>query len=194
MAKICLKRASEFKTTRWSGGQTTELYIYPAGSLYENRDFGFRLSFATVEVDKSKFTSLPGYKRIIMPLTNPIELANNSKTTRLIPGQSFNFEGSDLIESKGISKDVNLMYTSDFVGQVSIIDDNSDNKINLSWEYLCLYNLEGKRIVTIKNQKLTVGLGDCVIINNINRENLEIKIEASENKKKLILFKVKKGD
>ncbi|MDN2453488.1 HutD family protein [Lactobacillus sp. UCMA15818] len=194
MAKICLKRASEFKTTRWSGGQTTELYIYPAGSLYENRDFGFRLSFATVEVDKSKFTSLSGYKRIIMPLTNPIELVNNSKTTRLIPGQSFNFAGSDLIESRGVSKDVNLMHTSDFAGQISTIDDNSDNKLNSSWEHLCLYNLGGKRIVTIKDQKLNVGLGDCVIINNINRENLEIKIEISGNKKKLILFEVKKGD
>ena len=47
-------------TSNWSGGSTTEFYIYPPQSSYSQRDFAIRISSATVDVESSEFTLLPG--------------------------------------------------------------------------------------------------------------------------------------
>ena len=61
-----LLHKKDYKTTEWSGGLTTELSIAPEGSVYADRDFMWRLSSATVELEERDFTSLPDYDRIIM--------------------------------------------------------------------------------------------------------------------------------
>ena len=60
--------ASTQKTAKWSGGLTTELFIYPEGSAYSERNFDFRLSTATVEIETSVFTPLPHVQRTLMVL------------------------------------------------------------------------------------------------------------------------------
>lgn len=50
---------SDYITTKWSGGLTTQLGIAPAGAVYADRDFLWRLSSATVEDAESDFTALP---------------------------------------------------------------------------------------------------------------------------------------
>lgn len=63
--KMILKKAEDFVTSKWSGGSTTELYIYPPQAVYREGNFKCRISSATVEVEKSDFTSLPGVKRYL---------------------------------------------------------------------------------------------------------------------------------
>ena len=58
----------EQRVTRWSGGETRELYIAPENSSYAGRDFELRLSTATVETRTSDFTPLPDYQRILLLL------------------------------------------------------------------------------------------------------------------------------
>ena len=55
--KMILKKAEDFVTSKWSGGSTTELYIYPPQAVYREGNFKCRISSATVEVEKSDFTS-----------------------------------------------------------------------------------------------------------------------------------------
>ena len=62
-------------TSNWSGGSTTEFYIYPPQSSYSQRDFTIRISSATVDVESSEFTLLPGYQRLITPLNNQLYLS-----------------------------------------------------------------------------------------------------------------------
>lgn len=38
-----------FTTSVWSGGKTTEMYMYPQTASYRDRNFLFRISSATVE-------------------------------------------------------------------------------------------------------------------------------------------------
>ncbi len=45
------------KISTWSGGTTTELFIYPEVAEYSERNFDFRISTATVEVEESNFYS-----------------------------------------------------------------------------------------------------------------------------------------
>ena len=47
---------------------TTELSIAPENGNYQSRDFLWRLSSATVELEESTFTSLPDFDRIILTL------------------------------------------------------------------------------------------------------------------------------
>jgi len=74
-----------FKTSLWSGGTTTELYIYPENSIYKNKDFWFRLSSATVELEKSTFTPLEGIKRYIAPINGSLKLFHNDRSLILEP-------------------------------------------------------------------------------------------------------------
>ena len=50
-----LIKAKDLKPVAWSGGSTTELFIFPPTGNYRKRNFDFRLSTATVEVDTSDF-------------------------------------------------------------------------------------------------------------------------------------------
>ena len=68
---------SDYITTKWSGGLTTQLGIAPAGAVYADRDFLWRLSSATVEDAESDFTALPDYERLISTLEGTIELNHN---------------------------------------------------------------------------------------------------------------------
>ena len=71
---IVKKTSSEYSTSAWSGGTTTELGIGPEGSRYADREFLWRISSATVDLEESTFTALPDYDRIIMTLegTGPL--------------------------------------------------------------------------------------------------------------------------
>ena len=37
-------KSDAFKESKWSGGITTQLYIYPKDSDYQKRNFNFRIS------------------------------------------------------------------------------------------------------------------------------------------------------
>lgn len=55
-------------STTWSGGTTTEFYLFPRDGSYKERRFDLRISSATVDLEASDFTLLPDYQRIITPL------------------------------------------------------------------------------------------------------------------------------
>ena len=71
------KLSSEYSTSNWSGGTTTELGIGPEESRYADRNFLWRISSATVDLEESTFTALPDYDRIIMTLAGDIDLCHN---------------------------------------------------------------------------------------------------------------------
>ena len=43
--KIRHLTAGDFRTSTWSGGTTTELFLYPENGSYAQREFLFRISF-----------------------------------------------------------------------------------------------------------------------------------------------------
>ena len=100
----------DYRVTAWSGGTTTELSIEPRESIYADRDFLWRLSSATVELEESDFTSLPDYDRIIMTLQGSIELRHNGGGwLELQEYEPYSFDGADDTQSIGKVVDFNLM-------------------------------------------------------------------------------------
>lgn len=68
---------ADYQISQWSGGTTTQIAIAPQGALYADRDFLWRLSSATVDLDESDFTPLPDYHRLIAPLRGEMELTHD---------------------------------------------------------------------------------------------------------------------
>lgn len=106
-------RKDEQEVSSWSGGTTTQLYIYPEGALYSERDFMFRLSSATVDVEESVFTKLPGIDRKIMILEGELKLIHENRYEKYLRQFDMDsFKGDWVTRSFGKVVDFNLM-TSD---------------------------------------------------------------------------------
>ena len=111
MAEMIVYGDGDFSTSKWSGGVTTELFIWPEGASYAERRFDFRISTALVELEESRFTSLPGVERYLTPLCESgFSLAINGRApVRLGKGSVLRFSGADDITCYGSGRDLNLM-------------------------------------------------------------------------------------
>lgn len=58
----------QFVTTQWSGGSTSQLYIYPEDAVFSQHDFDFRISSADFTSTESTFSDFTGYQRYLFPL------------------------------------------------------------------------------------------------------------------------------
>ena len=101
---------ADYRTSAWSGGTTTELLIRPRGAVYAERTFLFRVSSATVDLDKSTFTALPDYDRLIATLEGTITLLHDDGPALVLaPFQVHAFDGGSETVSFGRCRDFNLM-------------------------------------------------------------------------------------
>lgn len=126
-----LRRTNEHKTTSWSGGLTTEIFIYPPDSLYSERNFDWRISSATVDQDESDFTKLDGYMRHIMVLAGKLKLIHESNPPiNLSTYQQHYFDGNCSTKSFFKCIDLNLMLKKGYTGGLNCIKANDYTNIN----------------------------------------------------------------
>ncbi len=109
--KIAHLTAADFRTSCWSGGTTTELYLYPEGGSYASREFLFRISSATVDLEESDFTALPGVERYITPLSGGFTLTHPDATPVVLGplAPPYRFWGDIPTHCVGKATDFNLM-------------------------------------------------------------------------------------
>ncbi|NLM06154.1 MAG: HutD family protein [Tissierellia bacterium] len=103
----------DYKVSKWSGGETREVFIYPAESSLEERNFQVRISSATVEVEESEFSAFNGYDRILMVLKGIVKLEHTSpvskRTVELSSLMQDSFSGSIKTKSYGKCTDYNVI-------------------------------------------------------------------------------------
>lgn len=117
MFSALLVPKSQCQTTRWSGGTTTQLAIYPPQAQYVQRDFIWRLSSATVEEETSTFTALPKYNRILSIIQGSLTLSHNGgEPFPLAPLELNQFDGGCRTVSQGRVTDFNLMMAKGLCG------------------------------------------------------------------------------
>ena len=117
--KISILKSDTFKTTKWSGGTTTELYIHPEQAAYQNRDFDFRLSKAIVTDQESVFTPLPKTHRKLMVLEGSITLTHeNQPSKQLSEFDVDTFDGDRKTSCAGSCTDFNLMMMGNTSGNL----------------------------------------------------------------------------
>lgn len=122
MATCEIIRGSSYPVSSWSGGETTQVFILPRDAVYAERSFQLRISSATVTLDSSDFTPLPGYQRHIMPLEGEMRLEHEGHhTVTLKPYQTDFFEGSWHTKSYGRCVDFNLMHAPSWTGGIEAV-------------------------------------------------------------------------
>lgn len=107
---IRIIKKDEIQSSHWTGGTTTELFIFPNSASYNKMDFDFRISTATIEADESTFTSLKDVRRTLMVLEGSLELIHNNQAGIVLkPFQQDSFMGDWQTISRGLAVDFNLM-------------------------------------------------------------------------------------
>lgn len=98
------------KKRLWSGGTVNQLFIYPENADFEQKDFVFQVSTATVDVEESLFTFFDNYDRIIMTTDNEFVLVHNDQEEIVLgKNEPHLFYGGDKTQGKGKVNDFNLI-------------------------------------------------------------------------------------
>lgn len=181
--KMSVKKAEEFSTSNWSGGTTTQLYIYPEDGNYAERNFQARISSATVDVVKSEFTSLPNVKRYLMIFEGHLDLIHGVNTrVELEPYQVDEFDGGIPTVSYGKVVDFNLMLKDGADGVMETVQLKTAQQAVIEREkdynLLCIYVKEGS--MKIANQQ--VSSGELAVIEDWEHP-VELKNEAEATAK-----------
>lgn len=180
MVKII--KQDEFITKTWSGGTTTELYIYPENGDYAKREFGYRISTATVETETSEFTELKGINRLIMSLDYPLSLKHNNDDYIDLDAFEVNrFKGDDKTISKGKVRDFNVMFTDDYDADMFVA-----NKVVIDKKkFVILYAFDEPSTVIVDELSYELQIGDLMVIE-------DSKTIVKPNDSRIVVVKIKK--
>ena len=175
---------SSQKETEWSGGTTTQLFIFPEESSYVQRDFLFRISTAEVKVDESTFTKLPDVSRVIMILEGEIKLNHEGKSIKVLKKFDTDiFEGSWNTKAFGKCTDFNLMTAGNCKGNLQSIVLNSNQiftKILFDKQsFIGYYLMSGRVNFIFPHQKVELQQNDFVLLESESRTE-EFEIDAFE--------------
>ena len=130
----------DYKVSQWSGGTTTEIFIWPKGADYAAREFSLRISSATVDLVESDFTTLPGVTRYIVPLQGGFILTHPGQppVTMAPLDVPYRFSGEIPTHCVGKATDFNLMLKG-VEGTMDICRDTAPISPGLT----CLYTRQG---------------------------------------------------
>lgn len=179
---IKIIRKKEQHTSEWSGGTTTQLYIYPENSSYKDKSFDFRLSSAKLDVEESTFTKLEGVSRDIMVLEGEMKLSHQGRYTKTLKQfDTDQFEGQWDTTSKGKVTDFNLMTTEKSSGFISHTHLKQKEKLNLisenQYNHIAIYSHKGKFTIKYLKEEYHIEENDFAII-DISNCLTDIFIEA----------------
>ncbi|MGF7060340.1 HutD/Ves family protein [Brassicibacter mesophilus] len=181
--KISIIKKEEHKTSKWSGGTTAQLLIYPEEAEYGERNFKWRLSSAKVDDEESTFTYLPGISRIIMIIEEKLRLEHEGHhTIELSAFEQDSFKGEWTTKSYGKVTDFNLMMSSGCCGNLQsiILKEKVSKKIiftnkvtgNYSTITDVFYIVKGNlEVVTELNKMYRLQQGDIFEITRKSSEN-----------------------
>ncbi|MGE5628145.1 MAG: HutD family protein [Solirubrobacterales bacterium] len=184
----------DFTTTKWSGGDTTQLYIYPEDSSYAERNFLFRISSATVTDEKSTFTKLESVFRKIMVLSGEMTLEHVGRYSKVLKEfDQDSFMGDWDTISFGKVIDFNLMTKYGCVGRLENIKVMPDSKAALQLTsnksnkvVTTLYPIEENMTLLLGQYVRTVVEKNLVIIEQEPGEDGNVLVIYNENKNKIL--------
>lgn len=168
-----------YQTTEWSGGKTTQFFLYPIGSQFQVGAFDLRISSATIDLNISNFTSLPGYNRILMTLDKAIYIQhNNQEKVLLQPFEKHCFSGEDQTTSYGTCTDFNVIFKEKLKADTTVIANTTISLRNDS--YYIIYFVEDSKVFDETGNVYVVDKGECL---HIKHSKDSIRIESKTHTK-----------
>ena len=130
----------EFIVTKWTGGETAQLFIYPEDAVFSEKSFLWRVSSATFTSTESKFSDFTGYQRYILPLEGELALSHEGLYNRELDKYEVEyFDGAWTTFSKNSldCRDYNFIVRNGNLAKMQILSRG------------CEYFLKESEIVTI---------------------------------------------
>ena len=173
LLKISTLSQQHFLTTQWSGGSSTQLYIFPANASYTERNFELRISIAKVEVEESTFTALPGIHRKIMILEGEICITHEGQYSKhLKPFDVADFSGDWKTTSIGTCTDFNVMSTGRQESELYHLAMDAISSYKLKPKQPCknlfLYATSGNIHLKLMNINYILEIGNLLVIENLS--------------------------
>jgi environmental stress-induced protein Ves len=157
------------KTISWASGTSTELFVFPADGNFQTRDFDFRISTATVEVEETNFSDFSGLTRILLVLKGNLTLIHEDRYTKeLNPFDQDRFDGAWKTRSKGKVQDFNVIFKENYDAEVNHFSLNENLIINLDSKLHFYFVFSGK--FNLNGQ--IVNAGDLIEITENEMEKL----------------------
>lgn len=174
-----ITRSDHYKTSKWQGGKTTELFIYPPDGDYQKRDFQIRLSTATVEAEKSDFTTLAGFHRKLMILSGKITIVHEDHYSRQLGKfQVDDFDGAWKTSSVGTCTDFNLMTRGKPRCELKATHIEKDKHISCQihhkYDWLFIYLHKGMAEIKDDNTHISLNNNELLTINKAGFHTFEI--------------------
>jgi hypothetical protein len=196
--KINVVKKNKFQVSKWSGGTTTELLIYPENAKYSDRNFTWRLSSAKVEVDESVFTHLPGISRIIMIVDGQLSLEHEGHHKIVLnPFEQDAFMGDWHTKSFGMVTDFNLMMNEGCKGRLQALSFKNGDSVKIPLNEASegakqvtdvFYGVAGNFELIIQDNMYNVNQGEVLSVTRlINEKDYELNIYNKGNKEGKII-------
>lgn len=153
----------DFKVTKWAGGETRQLAIYPEDAIFSDKNFLWRVSSATFTSTESKFSDFTGYQRYILPLEGELAVSHEGLYHRVLEKYEVEyFDGSWTTFSRNSldCKDYNFIVRNGNLAKLQILSRGDE------------YSLKGLEIVTI------FSMDDFVISLQASEEEIDIKASS----------------
>lgn len=162
----------DFKTSLWTGGSTTQLFIYPENASLHQRDFLFRLSSAVVEAETSVFTSMLGISRKLMVLEGEMELVHQGHHRKQLKSMEIDmFEGDWFTKSFGKCTDFNFMYQNIKENLIKPLIINQGDKLDITLDlphsdFVFLYLFSGRCSIICLGKRVLIQAGEMLMLKN----------------------------
>ncbi|MDO4176610.1 MAG: HutD family protein [Bacillota bacterium] len=188
-------KEENYTISKWSGGNTRELAIYPETAKYLDRDFIWRLSSADSDQEESSFTKLPDFDRILMVLAGEVVLAHGEeRSVSLKAMEQDSFDGAVKTKCFGrLEKDYNLIMRKGCRGRMEVMAAENDakaieltarqsaDKDGLGGEFgsYGFFVTEGYAVVSVGGQSEMVKADQQMIINCRPGEEVSLSLMGS---------------
>lgn len=183
-------KAGDYVVSTWSGGTTTQVAIAPEGAVYADRDFTYRVSSATVDLEVSDFTALPDYNRLISTLQGEIDVTHNDgEAVHLAPYHVHAFDGGWNTRSVGKCRDFNLMMRKGVCGgHMAAVEVTAGAPAVVVMEEAAkaaahadtyLYCGEGEAVVEAVGQTVTLRAGESAAVKDAANVQLRVTTETA---------------
>jgi environmental stress-induced protein Ves len=195
--EVILIQENDKKISSWSGGLTSEFFIYPETANYQKRDFIFRISSATVYDEESEFTMLPGFDRILLLLEGKLKLVHdNAKEVNLKAFEFDYFDGGSKTLSYGTCVDFNLMIKQGCKGSVMARRlDDSQNEFSIDCHCInVVFSYNGEIKFRTSDSIYILNQGGCAVIFPQNKENNVISIQKFSEEAVVIMCAISLDD
>jgi len=160
----------------WAGGTSTEMFIYPSDGSFVDRNFTFRISSATVEVEQSNFTFFEGITRHLMILKGELELIHVNRYSKVLSVyEQDTFSGEWETKSIGKVTDFNLMLKNGAEGNLKHFGLNLGEmkKLEINAKYNFAYVAKG----LFDCNGATAQVGDLIEFDESDNNPLEFLCE-----------------